>query len=61
MGMKLGFFGLLILIADVWSLVNVFQSPASTASKVFWIVLILVLPIAGLIIWLFAGPRGKSW
>lgn len=53
-----GLLGLLILIADVWAIVNVFQSRATTGSKVFWIVLILVLPVFGLIIWLIAGPRG---
>ncbi len=53
-----GILGLLILIADVWAIVSIFQSRATTGSKVFWIVLILVLPIFGLIIWLIAGPRG---
>jgi hypothetical protein len=38
--------------------VKTVQSGASTGAKVFWIVLILVLPLLGLIIWLFAGPRG---
>lgn len=52
-----GIIGLLILIADVWAIVNVMGSGASTGSKVIWTVLILVLPILGLIIWFFAGPR----
>ena len=53
-----GFFGLLLLIADVWAIVSTVQSNASTGSKVFWVVLILLLPLVGLIIWFFAGPRG---
>ena len=58
MGIEVGgFFGLLILIADIWAIVNVFQSGAGTGSKVIWIVLILVLPLLGLLIWLIAGPR----
>ncbi|MHC8495270.1 PLD nuclease N-terminal domain-containing protein [Thalassospira sp. SM2505] len=52
-----GIIGLLVLIADVWAIVNVMGSGASTGSKVIWTVLILVLPVLGLIIWLFAGPR----
>lgn len=61
MGIEIGgLFGLLILVADVWAIVNVFQSSASTGSKVFWTVLILILPLLGLIIWLIAGPRGKA-
>jgi hypothetical protein len=55
-----GIIGLLILIADVWAIVNVFQSPATTGSKVFWVVFILILPILGLVVWLIMGPRGKS-
>lgn len=54
-----GIIGLLILIADVWAIINVFQSRAEPLKKALWIVLILVLPVLGLIIWFFAGPRGK--
>ncbi len=52
-----GIFGLLILIADIWAIVNVVQSPAGTGGKVLWIVLILVLPVLGLILWFFLGPK----
>jgi Phospholipase_D-nuclease N-terminal len=52
-----GFFGLVVLIADVWAIVNVFGSSASTGAKVVWTVLILLLPVLGFIIWLIAGPR----
>ena len=54
-----GVVGLLVLIADVWAIINVFQSGAGTGNKVIWTVLILLLPIVGLIIWLLAGPRGS--
>jgi phospholipase D-like protein len=52
-----GFFGLLILIADVWAIVNVAQSGATTGKKVLWIVLVLVLPVLGVILWFLLGPR----
>lgn len=54
-----GLFGLLVLIADVWAIVNVFSSNASNGKKVVWTVLILLLPIIGFIIWWFAGPRSN--
>jgi hypothetical protein len=54
-----GVFGLLLLVANVWAIMNVIQSSASTGSKVLWIVLVLLLPLLGLIIWFFAGPRGS--
>jgi hypothetical protein len=55
-----GILGLLILIADIWAIVNIFQSSESTGTKVLWIVLVLVLPVLGLIIWFFAGPKSAS-
>lgn len=55
-----GVFGLLILIADIWAILNIVQSRVSTLNKLVWIVVILLLPILGLIIWWFAGPRDKS-
>jgi hypothetical protein len=61
MGIQVGgFFGLVILIADIWAIVKTFESPGSTGTKVLWIVLILLLPVLGLIIWLIAGPRVRK-
>lgn len=54
-----GLFGLLLLIADIYAIVKTVQSNASTGKKVIWIVVILVLPIAGLIAWLLFGPSSK--
>ena len=58
MGIEVGgLIGLLILIADVWAIISTIQSPASTGTKVFWVVFVLLLPVLGLILWLIAGPR----
>lgn len=58
MGIEVGgLFGLLILIADVYAVVKTIQSPATTGTKVLWIVLILVLPFLGLILWFLFGPK----
>jgi hypothetical protein len=54
-----GLIGLLILAADIWAIVSVVQSAASTGKKVLWILLILILPVLGLILWFLLGPRGK--
>jgi hypothetical protein len=56
-----GIWGLLVLIADVWAIVNIFQSSASTGRKVLWTVLVILLPVLGFIIWFFVGPKsGRS-
>ena len=56
-----GLWGLIVLIADVWAIVNILQSGADTAKKVLWTVIVIVLPVLGFILWLLMGPRtGKS-
>jgi len=52
--------GLIILIADIWAVVNTIQARGpSGGAKLLWILLIFFLPVIGLIIWIFAGPRGR--
>lgn len=58
MGIEVGgLLGLIILIANIWAIINVIGSGATTGAKVLWIVLILILPVLGLILWLIMGPR----
>lgn len=52
-----GIGGFILLVLDVWAIVSVVGSAASTGKKVLWVLLILILPLLGFIIWLFAGPR----
>ncbi|MEX2480059.1 MAG: PLDc N-terminal domain-containing protein [Gammaproteobacteria bacterium] len=52
-----GLLGFIILVLDIWAIVRTVQSPAGTGAKVLWIVLILVLPVLGLLLWFFLGPK----
>jgi hypothetical protein len=52
-----GIIGLIILILDIWAILQVFKSSATTGAKILWTVLIVVLPLMGLIIWYFIGPK----
>ena len=54
-----GLLGLLILIGDVWAIINIIQSSASNDKKVLWTVLVLILPLLGLVLWYFFGPRDR--
>jgi hypothetical protein len=61
MGYQGGLGGLIVLVADVWALINIFQSSADTGKKVLWTVLVIVLPVLGFILWYFLGPKtGKA-
>ena len=53
-----GLLGLLILVGDVWAIINIFQSSASNEKKLLWTIVVLLLPLLGLILWFFLGPRG---
>jgi hypothetical protein len=52
-----GLGGLIVLVADVWAIVNIFQSSADTGRKVLWTVLVILLPVLGFILWFFLGPK----
>jgi succinate dehydrogenase/fumarate reductase cytochrome b subunit len=54
-----GLIGLVILALDIWAILNVIKSSAETGIKVLWILLIVLLPLIGLIIWALMGPRGN--
>jgi hypothetical protein len=56
----MGLFGLLVLIADIWAIINVAQARVDNVKKLLWIVLILILPLLGVVIWFFAGPRAPK-
>jgi hypothetical protein len=49
--------GLVIFIADIVAIVSIVQSNTQNGPKVLWCLLVLLLPLLGLIIWFFAGPR----
>lgn len=58
MGIEIaGPLGLLILIFNIYAILNVARSAASSLTRVVWIALILMAPIVGFILWLFLGPR----
>ncbi len=60
MGIEIGgILGLILLILVVWAIVQTIQSRAGTGAKVLWIVLLLLLPFIGLILWLLLGPRAR--
>jgi hypothetical protein len=60
MGLEVGgLIGLLVLIADVWAILNIVGSPASLVVRAIWVVVILALPVLGLLVWLVAGPRAS--
>ena len=50
-------FALIIFALDIWAIASIFNSKVETAQKALWIALVLFLPVIGLLIWYFAGPK----
>lgn len=51
-----GLLGLIVFVLDVWAIISIVQSTAGTGAKVLWVVLVLLLPVVGLILWFLFGP-----
>ena len=55
-----GILGVLILIGDIWALINILQSSVENGKKLLWVVVVVLLPLVGLILWFFMGPRQRA-
>ena len=52
-----GLIGLLVLAGDIWAILNILQSSVSNEKKLIWIIAVVLLPVLGLVLWYFLGPR----
>ena len=55
-----GLWGVLVLAADIWAIINIFQSSASNNRKLLWTLLVVLAPVLGVILWYLLGPRGGN-
>ena len=58
--MQFGYNGLirvLVLVGDIWAILNILQSSVSNEKKLIWIIAVVLLPVLGLLLWYFLGPR----
>ena len=60
MNMGYSLWGVLILIGDIWAIINILQSSASNEKKLLWVIVVMLLPLIGLILWFFLGPRNRK-
>lgn len=60
MGIEVGGLGgLIVLILDIYAIVKIVGSDAGTGAKVLWILIVLLLPVLGVILWFLFGPKGS--
>ncbi len=55
-----GLVGLLGLILMIWAILNVAQARMGALGKALWIVVLLLVPFIGWILWFFFGPRSAE-
>ena len=55
-----GILGLIILLLDIWAIVSIIKSNQSTGTTVLWIIIIIIFPVVGLVLWFLLGPKAKS-
>lgn len=52
-----GLLGLVILVLDIYAILQVLGSSAEPMKKAIWVLLIFFLPVLGLILWYLMGPK----
>ena len=51
--------GLIILVLDIIAIVSILKSSADTGTKLLWIILVILLPVIGMILYFLMGPGRK--
>ena len=49
--------GLAVLVLDIIAIFDVLKSSMATGKKILWIILILVLPIVGMVLYFLIGKK----
>jgi hypothetical protein len=52
-----GILGLIVLILDIIAIVDVLKSSMDTGKKALWIVLIILLPVIGMVLYFLMGKK----
>lgn len=47
----------IIFAIDVYAIASIVRSTETTGVKVLWVLLVLILPVIGVIVWWFMGPK----
>jgi hypothetical protein len=55
--MTYGVLGLVVLVLDIIAILQVVQSGIDGTKKAVWIIIILVLPLLGMILWFLLGRK----
>lgn len=54
-----GLIGLIIVVFDIIAIVDLFKSAKETGKKILWLILILIFPFIGMILYFLLGRDKK--
>lgn len=54
-----GLIGLIIIVLDIIAIVDLFKSAKENSKKILWLILILILPLIGMILYFLVGKEKK--
>jgi len=52
-----GIIGLIVLVLDIVAIVDIVKSSMDGGKKALWIILILILPVIGMVLYLLVGRK----
>ena len=52
-----GILGLIVLVLDIIAIVHTLKSSMDTGKKALWIILILILPVVGMVLYFLIGKK----
>ncbi len=53
--------GLITLLLVIWALIGILQSGAPPVEKLIWVLIILIIPLLGFLLWYLMGPGSKAF
>ncbi|NKB19225.1 MAG: hypothetical protein GKS01_01660 [Alphaproteobacteria bacterium] len=54
---NMGIFGLILLVIDIFAIYKILTSSAEMVKKIIWVLVVILLPLIGVILWWFMGPK----
>ena len=49
--------GIVILVLDIIAILSIIQSGMTTGMKILWVLIVLLLPVIGMILWFIIGNK----
>ncbi|MFC1657865.1 PLDc N-terminal domain-containing protein [Candidatus Omnitrophota bacterium] len=52
-----GLIGLVVLVLDIIAIVDAVKSKMTSGKKILWIILVLIIPVVGMILYFLVGKK----